>query len=44
MKNDEIVIEIVESEHFLEIITEQEQQAEKAYEGMIKNLLAGRWK
>ncbi|WP_277351309.1 hypothetical protein [Bacillus sp. RO1] len=44
MKNDEIVIEIVESEPVLEIITEREQQAEKAYEGMIKNLLVGRWK
>lgn len=45
MKIDDLkpteVIEIVESEPVLEIITEQEQRAEKAYEGMINNFLAG---
>jgi len=45
MKLDDLkpteIIEIVESEPVLEIITEQEQRTEKAYEGMINNLMIG---
>ncbi|HER2174406.1 TPA: hypothetical protein VJS59_001626 [Streptococcus pyogenes] len=45
MKIDDLkpteVIEIVENEPVLEIITEQEQRAEKAYKGMINNALVG---
>ncbi|MCM3034089.1 hypothetical protein [Niallia sp. MER 6] len=35
------VIEIVESEPVLEIVTEQEQSTDKAYLGMINNALVG---
>ena len=43
MKIDDLkpteVIEIVENKPVLEIVTEQEQRADKAYEGMINNAL-----
>jgi hypothetical protein len=35
------VIELVEIEPILEIITEQEQRTEKAYKGMIENFYQG---